>query len=143
MHHVTAYQSFWWKFLLQEKAKLQKKSDQCSGGCDAAQALEAQLKECSSRLEKEKVKSQEAESRAEEAVREASSLEKTLLEKTQEEGEKAAMEDHIQELSSKITKLEEELQTSTKKFQDLKDQVCFLLVSTQEYIEHAQPKLAS
>lgn len=107
-----------------EKAKLlhQKKPDQCSGGCDAARALEAQLKECSSRLEKEKVKSQEAENRAEEAVREASSLEKTLLEKTQEEGEKAAMEDHIQELSFKITKLEEELQTSTKKFQDLKDQ---------------------
>lgn len=124
----NCYQLFWLKILLQEKAKLlhQKKPDQCSGGCDAARALEAQLKECSSRLEKEKVKSQEAENRAEEAVREASSLEKTLLEKTQEEGEKAAMEDHIQELSFKITKLEEELQTSTKKFQDLKDQVCIL-----------------
>lgn len=113
---------------MQEKAKLhQKKPEQCSGGCDAARALEAQLKEYLSKLEKEKEKSREAESRAEDAVRETSNLERTLLEKTQEEGEKAAMESHIQELSFKITKLEEELQTSTKKFQDLKEQVCILL----------------
>lgn len=81
------------------------------------------MKECVSKFEEEKVKSQEAESRAEEAVREISCLENTLLEKTHVEGEKAALEDNIQLLSSKITKLEEELQASTKNFQDLKDQV--------------------
>lgn len=112
--------------LLQEKAKLQhqNKPEQCRGDCDAAKALESQLKECSSRLEEEKKKSLEAESRAEEAAKETSSLEKTLLEKTQVEGEKSILEDHVQELECKVTKLEEELQTSTKKFQDLKEQVC-------------------
>lgn len=101
----------------------QRKPEQCSGGCEAAKALETQLKECSLRLDEEKVRSQEAESRAEEAVKETSCLEKTLLEKTQVEGEKAALEDHIQELSLKVTTLEEALQSSAKKFQDMKEQV--------------------
>lgn len=91
------------------------------------------MKDSLLRLEEEKVKSQEAESRAEEAERETSTLEKTLLEKTQVEEGKAALEAHIQMLSSTITNLEEELQTSTKNFQDLKEQVgtwCCICMTT-------------
>lgn len=111
--------------LLQEKSKLlnQKKPEQCSGGCEAAKTLHLQLKEALSKLEEEKTKTHEAENRAQEAVRETSSLEKALLEKTQEEGEKRALEEQIENMSFKTAKLEEELEASKKTFQDLKEQV--------------------
>lgn len=101
----------------------QKKVEQCSGECEAAKALQQQLKEVLAKLEEEKAKSHEAEDRAQEAVRETSNLEKALLEKTQEEEEKWALEEQIENMSIKAAKLEEELEASKRKFQELKDQV--------------------
>ncbi|XP_045137030.1 citron rho-interacting kinase-like [Portunus trituberculatus] len=106
-----------------EKTRLsQRKVEQCSGGCDAAKALQLELTEISSRLDEQKSINDEAESRLLEAINETRNLERTLLDRTREEDEKRELQRHIDHLTIKAAHLEEELEASTKKFQNLKEQ---------------------